>query len=120
VRDCSVCARKRDKLSGSVCANNRSEWDCLVLLVVRIVLVGEDVDFNVDLVLLGMFNVAFFHQDLNVLRDCISWIFVKLFPRDYALSERRFFIFFLYSVSCCLCRLEVLDDVYIPVQVLEN
>jgi len=55
------------------------------------------VDFNVDLVLLGMFNVAFFHQNLNVLRDCISWIFVKLFPRDYALSERRFFIFFLYS-----------------------
>ena len=42
VRDCSVCARKRDKLSGSVCANNRSEWDCLVLLVVRIVLMGED------------------------------------------------------------------------------
>ena len=43
VKGCSVCAKKRDKLSGNIWRYNWSKWDLVcVLLVIRIVLVGED------------------------------------------------------------------------------
>jgi len=47
-----VFARKQDKLYVGEFIDNRSEMDVCVLLIVRIVLVGED--FNVDLILPGM------------------------------------------------------------------
>jgi len=52
------------------------------------------VGFDVDIVLLGM--LLFFQQNLSVLRDCISWIFAKLFVcfvRESSLS-------FSYSLMC--------------------
>jgi len=73
------------------------ECSVCVLLVVRIVL-GKDLmlGFNVDLVLLGM--LLFFLQDLSVLHDCISWIFIKLFVCFIRKKVLLFLIFFLSIV----------------------
>jgi len=54
-------------------------------------------------------NVAFFQQDLSVLRDCISWIFVNFFmlcPRGDSLSF-SYSLMYSWLLSCCLYRLEV-------------
>jgi len=75
IKGCSVCARKRDKLYVR---------ECMALIIGLRGMFGlctfnspySFVDFNIDLVLLGI--LLFFHQDL-VLHDYISWIFVKLF-----------------------------------------
>ena len=81
MRGCSVCARKRDKLYVGECmalAIGLSRMFSLCTFDSPFSLGGRGFKrFNVDFSFTG--NVIFFHQDLSVLRDCISWIFVKLF-----------------------------------------
>ena len=94
VRGCSVCARKRNKLYVGECMaltiGLREMFD-LCTFDSPYSLGGRGfVGFNVDLVLLGMLLLS-----TRILVFCAIVLVGSLSSFLYALSERRFFIFFL-------------------------
>ena len=92
VRGCSVCARKWDKLHvGEALTIGLRRMFGLYTFDSSCSFGGKGfVGFNVDLVLLGMFVFS-----TRILVFCAIVLVGSLSSFLYALSERRFFIFFL-------------------------
>ena len=92
-KGCSVCARKRDKLFVSKCIALTISLRWMFGLYTFDSLCSFDergfVDFNIDLVLLGMLLFSIW-----ILMFCAIVLIGSLLSFLYALSEKRFSIFF--------------------------